>query len=73
MARQNKMRGQKRVSERQLSADERQHHRDGLSADAQLEVLDRRLGKGIGAVKERARLSKIEEETPTKEEDTTNE
>jgi len=68
MARQNKMRGQKRVSERQLSADERQHHRDGLSADAQLEVLDRRLGKGIGAVKERARLAKTtEEEVSTNE------
>ncbi len=36
----------------------RQEARDSLSATEQLALLNKRLGKGIGAVKERARLAK---------------
>lgn len=43
--------------ERRLSnADERADYRASLSDKDQLAVLDRRLGKGVGAQKERARL-----------------
>jgi hypothetical protein len=44
--------------QRQLSADERQSHSNGLTNEEQLNVLDKRLGKGEGAKKERLRLSK---------------
>ncbi|AMS02714.1 hypothetical protein BJD55_gp052 [Gordonia phage Yvonnetastic] len=40
----------------------RQHKRDQLKPWEQLLLLDARLGPGIGAVKERARLKKDEEE-----------
>ena len=43
---------------RQERAAERQAHRDGLHPAAQLAALDRRLGKGRGAARERARLAK---------------
>jgi hypothetical protein len=42
---------------RQEDAIERQEARDALSNEQQIAVLDRRLGKGEGAVKERARLA----------------
>lgn len=40
-------------------ATERQEYRDSLSPNEQLTRLDTRLGKGIGALKERARLQKL--------------
>ena len=43
---------------RQEDAIERQTARDELSNEQQVAVLDRRLGKGEGAVKERAKLAK---------------
>ena len=43
---------------RREEAKERQEGRDTLSAAAQIGVLDRRLGVGCGAKKERARLQK---------------
>jgi hypothetical protein len=47
-----------RKIERQDEAIERQTFRDNLTNENQIQVLDRRLGKGEGAVKERARLLK---------------
>ena len=45
------------------SAIERQEDRDGRDAKAQVAILDARLGTGVGAVKERAKLqSQIESE-----------
>jgi hypothetical protein len=44
------------LEQRQASAKERDEHRASLSDKEQLAVLDRRLGKGLGAQKERARL-----------------
>jgi hypothetical protein len=44
---------------RQTSADERQHHRDNLTNEDQIDILDKRLGKGIGAKKERLRLNNV--------------
>ena len=42
---------------RQDDAIERQEARDEMTNEQQIAVLDRRLGKGEGAVKERARLT----------------
>ena len=47
-----------RWEERQEQATERQAFRDKLTNEDQIRVLDRRLGAGVGAVKERARLTK---------------
>ena len=41
------------------NAYKRQHERDSRSASEQIEYLDLRLGKDVGAVKERARLALI--------------
>jgi Spy/CpxP family protein refolding chaperone len=43
---------------RKIHAGERQAVREVLTPQQQLAVLDRRLGKGIGAARERARLAK---------------
>lgn len=43
---------------RRIDAETRQMGRDSLTAEEQLRVLDRRLGEGTGAEKERARLRK---------------
>lgn len=53
-----KMNGSVARKERQLDAIDAQAERDKLSPESQLNVLDARLGVGIGAVKERARLHK---------------
>jgi hypothetical protein len=42
---------------RQAEAIERQAHRDTLSNEQQIAALDNRLGAGVGATKERARLA----------------
>lgn len=44
---------------RKQGADERNAYRASLSPAQQLIELDRRLGNGVGAVKERARLSAL--------------
>jgi hypothetical protein len=43
--------------DRRLEAEQRTKHRADLTEEQQLAELDRRLGKGFGAVKERARLN----------------
>jgi len=43
-------------AERESEAVERQSHWGGLSLAEQLKQLDARLGKGVGAVKQRARI-----------------
>lgn len=53
-----KLYGKERKYQRQSEADQRQEERDERSDKEQLEVLDHRLGKGQGAVKERKRLNK---------------
>lgn len=45
-----------RWDDRKSEAQERQAARDKLSDEAQIAVLDARLGPGIGALKERLRL-----------------
>jgi hypothetical protein len=52
-----KLYGKERRYERCKEALERAEERDKRSAKQQLEVLDRRLGKGVGAKKERERLA----------------
>lgn len=47
-----------RVEKRQDEADTRNNERANRSAKQQLALLDKRLGKGKGAKKERARLQK---------------
>lgn len=44
---------------RREEAVERQEHRAALSAAQQLARLDQRLGRGVGAQKERKRLQKL--------------
>lgn len=51
-----------RIRQRQEEADERQAYRNQLSPEEQIKALDKRLGKGKGAKKERKRLAaKIKE------------
>jgi len=45
--------------DKRAEAEERQGRRGIKSAQEQLEVLDKRLGKGVGAFKERAKLNRI--------------
>lgn len=45
--------------ERKKSAAERQQARQSLTPRQQLAILDERLGKGVGAAKERARLQAL--------------
>lgn len=53
----NKKRGRVHRAKREDSAAGRREARAALSADEQIKVLDKRLGVGVGAVKERARLA----------------
>lgn len=46
------------VVERRVRAEERQQLRAARSSSQQLRELDRRLGKGLGAKRERARLAR---------------
>lgn len=48
--------------ERRREAEARQKERDRLSAEEQLARLDERLGKGVGAARERARLQALIDE-----------
>lgn len=48
-----------RREERVKAAQERQEAREKLTAREQLRELDKRLGKGVGAQKERARLNAL--------------
>lgn len=45
--------------DRRTRAIERKTVRDALTPRQQLAILDQRLGKGVGAVRERARLEKL--------------
>lgn len=47
-----------RRTQKQDEADSRQATHDSLTSDQKLAKLDKRFGKGIGAKKERERLSK---------------
>ena len=47
-----------RITKRKTEAVDRQNKWDGVSPADQIKALDKRLGKGIGAVKQRARLAK---------------
>ena len=51
-------RNKKQLEARQISADERQEAHAALTPEQRLNKLDRRLGEGIGAKSERARLAK---------------
>lgn len=53
--------------QKRADAEERQAGRNTLSPQQQLEVLDRRLGAGVGAVKERLRLRTIIDERKNQE------
>ena len=46
-------------NQRKEEIENREEVRSGLSAEQQIEVLDCRLGIGIGATKERTRLQKM--------------
>lgn len=50
------------LERKRTEAQQRQEGRDTLSPEEQIEVLNRRLGKGRGARKERARLDRMVEE-----------
>lgn len=52
----NTLRGEKQRDERKQRALARQHQRDELTPAEQLANLDDRLGVGVGAERERARL-----------------
>ena len=59
----------RRVLSRQESAQERQDERDSRTAAQQLARLDQLLGKGVGAVKERARLQRMLNPAPVASEE----
>lgn len=48
-----------RVEKRQVEAAKRMEKREKLSPKQQLNKLDKRLGKGVGATKERTRLQAL--------------
>lgn len=54
-----KKRNRHRHEQRHQDALKRQDERDGRSPAEQLRLLDARLGKGVGAKKERARLTRL--------------
>lgn len=55
----NRKRGAAVRQERKDKADARQRQRDELTAAEQIAVLDARLGAGVGAERERARLQAL--------------
>lgn len=57
-----KVRNQNRRTEKQRRAEELRAERGKLSPKQQLQRLDWRLGKGVGAKKERARLAEMIEQ-----------
>lgn len=50
--------------ERTLRSKDRQTERAKRTPRQQLELLDHRLGVGVGAIKERARLAKVKQVAP---------
>ncbi len=54
----------KAMSLKQQETKERQDIRNKMSAQEQLQKLDAKLGKGVGAQRERKRLQKIIESSP---------
>ncbi len=52
------------LEQRRKEAAERQEARNKLSPSEQIALLDQRLGKGLGAKKERARLRKLMDAKP---------
>lgn len=57
-------RNKTRMTERREDAVKRQEIRNSLSPREQLARLDTRLGKGVGATKERARLERATHQKP---------
>ena len=55
-----------RIELRRAAASELKQARDARTASQQLEVLDKRLGAGVGAVKERKRLQYLIDNPPSK-------
>lgn len=55
-----------RKDDKKKDADMRNLARKGLSPQAQIKVLDFRLGKGVGAIKERTRLNALISRTSEK-------
>jgi len=53
---QNVVKGKNELETRQKEAKERQVEYNKLTSQQKIDVLDKRLGKSIGAIKERARL-----------------
>lgn len=55
----NRRRNKVKLSVRRQTASERLKLRNGRTPEQQLAELDKRLGKGVGAKRERARLAKM--------------